>query len=116
MSQIQPEHQPTAGYYGTKDANEGIHDNGVDKTGAGIAVSSAPEHNGSPGAGNEVLEQVAQEKGRWFQYVKTKQFWITLLLGQGRPTHLQLQNPKILTTSSQFSQSASPPPTLCQRF
>ncbi|KAH7408546.1 hypothetical protein DE146DRAFT_378631 [Phaeosphaeria sp. MPI-PUGE-AT-0046c] len=81
MSQIQPEQQPITGYYNTKDANEGIHD-GVDKTGAGIAVSSAPEHAGSPGAGNEMLEQVAQEKGRWFQYVKTKQFWITLLLGQ----------------------------------
>lgn len=35
--------------------------------------------------GNEVLERDAQSKGRWFQYLKTKQFWLTLLLGQGRP-------------------------------
>jgi hypothetical protein len=33
--------------------------------------------------GNEVLESNAQSKGRWFQYLKTKQFWLTLLLGQG---------------------------------
>jgi solute carrier family 35 protein F1/2 len=32
--------------------------------------------------GNEVLESNAQSKGRWFQYLKTKQFWLTLLLGQ----------------------------------
>ncbi|KAF2126135.1 DUF914-domain-containing protein [Dothidotthia symphoricarpi CBS 119687] len=31
---------------------------------------------------NAVLEHDAQTKGRWFQYVKTKQFWITLVLGQ----------------------------------
>lgn len=84
MSQIQPEHQPATGFYGTKDAHEGINESsGVDKTGAGVAVTSTV---GSPGAGaganNEVLEQVAQEKGQWFKYVKTKQFWITLLLGQ----------------------------------
>jgi len=30
-----------------------------------------------------VLEEEAQSKGRWFQYVKTKQFWLVLLLGQG---------------------------------
>jgi solute carrier family 35 protein F1/2 len=54
----------------------------VDKTGAGTYVTPENEsHNGAPG--NEVLEQDAQTKGRWFQYVKTKQFWITLLLGQG---------------------------------
>lgn len=82
MSQIQPEQQPTTGYYGTKDGCEGIDESsGVDKTGAGVAVTSTA---GSPGAGanNEVLEQVAQEKGQWFKYLKTKQFWITLLLGQ----------------------------------
>ncbi|KAI4652932.1 uncharacterized protein J4E78_007760 [Alternaria triticimaculans] len=52
-----------------------------DKTGAGTYVTSENEsHNGA--AGNEVLERDAQTKGRWFQYLKTKQFWITLVLGQ----------------------------------
>jgi solute carrier family 35 protein F1/2 len=55
----------------------------VDKTGAGTYVTES--HNSAPG--NAVLEQDAQTKGRWFQYVKTKQFWITLLLGQG--TYIQ---------------------------
>lgn len=60
----------------------------VDKTGTGTYVSSENESHraNAPAAalGNsEVLEQDAQTKGRWFQYVKTKQFWITLLLGQG---------------------------------
>lgn len=40
-----------------------------------------PEYVGH--AHNEVLEEEAQTKGRWFQYVKTKQFWLVLLLGQG---------------------------------
>jgi hypothetical protein len=81
MSHIQPEPQPSTGFYG-KSNDAGVVDN-VDKTGAGIAVSSENEHNGASTTHNPVLEQVAQEKGRWFQYVKTKQFWITLLLGQG---------------------------------
>ncbi|KAF2844862.1 DUF914-domain-containing protein [Plenodomus tracheiphilus IPT5] len=59
----------------------------VDKAGAGTYVTSENEsHNGGVGgdgvAGNPVLESDAQTKGRWFQYLKTKQFWITLLLGQ----------------------------------
>jgi len=29
-----------------------------------------------------VLEGEAESKGRWFQYVKTRQFWLVLLLGQ----------------------------------
>lgn len=50
---------------------------------AGIYASSGNEsHGGAPGHGNDVLEQDAQTKGRWFQYVKTKQFWITLIIGQ----------------------------------
>lgn len=32
---------------------------------------------------NNVLEHDASTKGQWFQYVRTKQFWITLVLGQG---------------------------------
>ena len=54
----------------------------VDKTGAGHYVTSENEsRNGAHG--NEVLERDAQTKGRWFQYIKTKQFWVTLMLGQG---------------------------------
>jgi len=43
---------------------------------------------------NDVLEQDAQTKGQWFQYVKTKQFWITLILGQGKHPNffLEVQN------------------------
>lgn len=62
-----------------------------DKTGAGTYVTSENEAaSGSPVMGNEVLEHDAQTKGRWFQYIKTKQFWITLLLGQGTFTTSQL--------------------------
>jgi hypothetical protein len=32
---------------------------------------------------NELMEEEAQSKGRWLSYVKTKQFWLVLLLGQG---------------------------------
>lgn len=31
---------------------------------------------------NEVLEAEAKSKGHWFAYVKTKQFWLVLVLGQ----------------------------------
>ncbi|KAF2864769.1 hypothetical protein BDV95DRAFT_673182 [Massariosphaeria phaeospora] len=31
---------------------------------------------------NPVLEDEAQSKGKWFQYVRTKQFWVVMLLGQ----------------------------------
>jgi len=31
---------------------------------------------------NPVLENEAQTKGTWFAYVKTKQFWIAMVLGQ----------------------------------
>jgi hypothetical protein len=81
MSAIQPDAQSSAGYYGNK--SDVIVERTVDKTGAGVNVSSENEQNVSPAMGNPTLEQVAQTKGRWFQYVKTKQFWITLLLGQG---------------------------------
>jgi solute carrier family 35 protein F1/2 len=82
MAAIQPEPRPTAtGYYGNK--SDVSVEREVDKTGAGINVSSENEQAGTATMGNPTLEAVAQTKGRWFQYVKTKQFWITLLLGQG---------------------------------
>lgn len=39
------------------------------------------------GANNEILEEEAQSKGTWFAYVKTKQFWLVLVLGQGTLLH-----------------------------
>jgi hypothetical protein len=67
------------GFYGSKDHRE---EGAQDKTGAGILVTHAGNDAGAQA--NPTLEAVAESKGRWFQYVKTKQFWITLLLGQGR--------------------------------
>ena len=58
----------------------------VDKTGTYVSSENGSHHRGAAAAAlenNPVLEHDAQTKGRWFQYVKTKQFWITLLLGQG---------------------------------
>lgn len=62
-----------------------VPNKGDDMGGAGTYVSSENEsyHHGGHAPGNQVLESDAQTKGRWFQYVKTKQFWITLALGQG---------------------------------
>jgi hypothetical protein len=56
----------------------------IDKTGAAHHVSSENESASAVASGNAVLERDAQTKGRWFAYLKTKQFWITLLLGQGK--------------------------------
>jgi hypothetical protein len=64
------------------------------KTGADTYVTS---ENESPAPVNEVLEQDAQTKGRWFQYVKTKQFWITLVLGQGMFPLPSCHSPSIST-------------------
>lgn len=62
----------------------------VDKTGTGHYVSSENESHSGAGA-HEVLERDAQTKGQWFQYIKTKQFWVTLVLGQGT---LQIVSPQ----------------------
>jgi hypothetical protein len=85
MSQIQPQPHPTAGII----PNKGEDYHTLDKTGAGTYVSSENEHNGSPVLANEP-EEVVQIKRQWFQYIKTKQFWITLLLGQGMYTFQRL--------------------------
>lgn len=59
----------------------------VHPKGSEVTTSSENERTGTPlhavGTGNEVLENDAQSKGRWFQYLRTKQFWLTMLLGQG---------------------------------
>jgi solute carrier family 35 protein F1/2 len=85
MSHIQPQPHPTAGVIPNKsnDMNGRYAPELVDNTGKSTYVSSENERNEVPVLGNEVLEHDAQTKGRWFQYLKTKQFWITLLLGQG---------------------------------
>jgi hypothetical protein len=83
MSHIEPQPHPAAGVY-APDKNDHAHEDAqINKTGAGTYVSSENETAVTTAAGNEVLEHDAHTKGRWFQYVKTKQFWITLLLGQG---------------------------------
>jgi solute carrier family 35 protein F1/2 len=65
----------------------------ADKTGATQYVTSENEsHNGAPA--HSVLGHDAQTKGQWFQYVKTKQFWITLALGQGWSGHLPFFVPR----------------------
>lgn len=55
-------------------------------SGNGLHGVGEPEYVGN-GHGvidvSPVLEDEAQSKGKWFQYVKTKQFWLVLLLGQG---------------------------------
>jgi len=56
---------------------------------AASSDSGNGSHGGDESAGqgqiepSPVLESEAESKGRWFQYVKTKQFWLVLLLGQG---------------------------------
>jgi hypothetical protein len=54
---------------------------------------AAPEyvHHGV----NPVLETEAQTKGKWFAYVKTKQFWLAMLLGQGKCHFLGTRTEKI---------------------
>jgi hypothetical protein len=79
MAHVLPQPYPTPGVIPNKGDDAGAQ-HSVDKTGAGTYVSSENEHSGSPVL-NE--EQTPQTKGPWFQYIKTKQFWITLLLGQG---------------------------------
>ena len=44
-----------------------------------VASPSHEAHEVSP-----VLERDAQTKGSWTAYVKTKQFWIAMLLGQSK--------------------------------
>ena len=75
-----PQPDPTAGVV-PENEHSGVY--APDKTGTETYVSSETEPNGVSAHGNEVLEHDAQTKGRWFQYIKTKQFWITLALGQG---------------------------------
>ncbi|KAF2638496.1 DUF914-domain-containing protein [Massarina eburnea CBS 473.64] len=59
----------------------------VQPKGADAVVSRGSSENGHGvpqfvDEANPVLEAQASSKGRWFAYVKTKQFWIAMLLGQ----------------------------------
>ncbi|KAL5117573.1 hypothetical protein ACEQ8H_004466 [Pleosporales sp. CAS-2024a] len=76
MSHLEPGLQPgaNAGLYAHK--SDEAEEMPVDKTGADVQTEPA-------GGNSTTLEAVAESKGRWFQYLKTKQFWITLVLGQG---------------------------------
>ena len=42
----------------------------------------APQYVDSEAA-NPVLESDAKTRGTWFAYLKTKQFWLAMVLGQG---------------------------------
>lgn len=117
MSHIQPQPHPTAGVIPNKGHDSGDHyaPELMDKTGTGTYISSENERNGVPVPGNEVLEHDAQTKGRWFQYLKTKQFWITLLLGQGMSSY-NVHAEATTDNNMQFSRSALRPLTPSLRF
>ncbi|CAI6334736.1 unnamed protein product [Periconia digitata] len=51
-------------------------------SGNGHGVAQFVDGGSTTEGGNAVLESDAQTKGQWFAYVKTKQFWLALLLGQ----------------------------------
>jgi solute carrier family 35 protein F1/2 len=79
MNQIQA--HPTSGVA----VDTVVHEDYAPEVGKGGTFVTS--ENDSPAPVNEVLERDAQTKGRWFQYVRTKQFWITLVLGQGMFPH-----------------------------
>lgn len=63
---VQPKGAPTSSYPG----NNGL------ETGRGVEYTGPALHS-------EVLQEDAQTKGHWLAYIKTKQFWLVLILGQG---------------------------------
>lgn len=101
----QPQPHPAEGFFGKGEdihtAAAPVHTTTVHPKGLDVSTSSGNECTGESlhavGTGNEVLENDALSKGRWFQYLKTKQFWLTMLLGQGK-------NISILTTLERESQ------------
>ncbi|KAF2624702.1 DUF914-domain-containing protein [Macroventuria anomochaeta] len=86
MAQLQP--HTAEGFFGKgEDIHTGpVVTQTVHPKGSEATTISENERAGTAlhpvGTGNEVLENDAQSKGRWFQYLKTKQFWLTMLLGQ----------------------------------
>lgn len=90
----QPQPHATEGFFGKGEdihtAAEPVHTTTVHPKDLEASTGSENERSGASlhaiGTGNEVLESDAQSKGRWFQYIKTKQFWLTMLLGQGMVT------------------------------
>lgn len=61
--------------------NNGTADGGVHGPAEYIAGYGGAENES---VANEVLAEEARSKGTWFAYVKTKQFWVVLVLGQGK--------------------------------
>lgn len=55
----------------------------------GAAELGSENGHGMPqyvdGGVNPVLESEEKSKGQWFAYLKTKQFWVAMILGQGKP-------------------------------
>lgn len=89
MAQSQP--HAAEGFFGKGEdihtTAEQVHTTSIHPKGLQVSTSSENERTSEPlnavGPGSEVLENDAQSKGRWFQYLQTKQFWLTMLLGQG---------------------------------
>jgi solute carrier family 35 protein F1/2 len=82
----------TTTYYGKDSAAVSVRsqpERDVAQDDADIAVEESP-----------VLANDAQSRGRWFQYIKTKQFWLTMLIGQGE-SHVprDARRSDLLTTS-----------------
>lgn len=71
----------TTAHVHPKDSSSPAYRSGNEQRGGDHGVA---EYVGHPG--NEVLEEEAQSKGTWFAYVKTKQFWVVLILGQSTST------------------------------
>jgi hypothetical protein len=88
LSTVQPKDAP---------ATFGSSGNGrTDTSGAIEYVSSGGTGlgNGNGIVGEEEAEgNVAAGKRTWFAYVKTKQFWVVLVLGQGELPFLALYDP-----------------------
>ncbi|KZM22260.1 uncharacterized protein EKO05_0011332 [Ascochyta rabiei] len=86
----QPQPHSAEGFFGKGEdvhtAADPVYTTTVHPKGLEVPTSSENERIGTSlhavETGNEVLESDAQSKGRWFQYIKTKQFWLTMLLGQ----------------------------------
>lgn len=89
---------PAEGFFGKGEdiRTQPVHTTTVHPKTVELPASSENEHSSASlhavGTGNEVLENDAQSKGRWFAYLKTKQFWLTMLLGQGKSSPAQDYN------------------------
>ena len=72
---------------------EVIHPKGTSDAGSGNERGhGVPELVGDGAAQTTVADLEGKSKGKWFAYVKTKEFWLVLLLGQGMHTRCLTQS------------------------